>query len=94
MLDGGSGNDRLTGGGGDDTFVFRGTFGRDRVMDFEPGDDRIDLSRVGAIRSWDDLRDDHLRERGDDVMIRAGDAGKIVLKDVSLDALDAHDFLL
>ena len=95
VLDGGPGNDRLEGGAGDDTFVFRGAFGRDRVMDFDAHDrgERIDLSRVGAIRSWDDLVEDHLRARGDDVVIDAGDAGRIVLKDVALGALDAHDFI-
>ena len=95
VLDGGSGDDTLTGGSGDDTFLFRGIFGRDRVTDFDARDrgERIDLSQVGAIRSWDDLADDHLRARGGDVVIDAGDAGRILLEDVSLDALDAHDFL-
>ncbi len=95
VLDGGAGNDKLKGGPDGDTFVFRGDFGRDRVMDFDADDDaeRIDLGGVDGIGSWDALRDDHLRARGDDVVIDAGDAGRIVLKDVSLDALDARDFL-
>ncbi|MDX3977624.1 M10 family metallopeptidase C-terminal domain-containing protein [Shinella sp.] len=54
-LDGGTGADILTGGSGADTFVFRsaGDIGlsagtRDRITDFEPGRDRIDLSAIDA----------------------------------------------
>jgi Ca2+-binding RTX toxin-like protein len=47
-LSGGPGNDTLTGGAGRDTFVFtRSAFAsgdRDRVTDFEPGADRVQLS--------------------------------------------------
>ncbi|HEV7248501.1 MAG TPA: M10 family metallopeptidase C-terminal domain-containing protein [Shinella sp.] len=54
-LDGGSGADILTGGSGADTFVFRSAADiglavgkRDRITDFEPGRDRIDLSAIDA----------------------------------------------
>lgn len=52
-LSGGTGADRLTGGAGADTFVFRsaadiGLATRDRIADFEPGRDRIDLSAIDA----------------------------------------------
>lgn len=48
-LSGGTGADRLGGGGGADVFVFApGDAGtgaaRDRILDFTPGEDRIDLS--------------------------------------------------
>lgn len=46
-LFGGLGNDRLTGGGGDDRFVFdtalNSTSNRDIILDFDPGDDVIQL---------------------------------------------------
>jgi subtilisin-like proprotein convertase family protein len=46
-LDGGRGNDVLIGGSGADTFVFAGrSFGRDAILDFEDGIDRIDLSAL------------------------------------------------
>lgn len=54
-LCGGSGADTLTGGSGNDTFVFRSVSeiglsagARDRIADFEPGRDRIDLSAIDA----------------------------------------------
>jgi subtilisin-like proprotein convertase family protein len=46
-LDGGGGNDVLVGGYGSDTFAFSGkSFGRDSILDFEDGVDRIDLSAL------------------------------------------------
>ena len=53
-LVGGSGRDILSGGEGDDVFVFRkpadspAGSGRDRISDFSPGSDHIDLSPIDA----------------------------------------------
>ncbi len=45
ILNGGLGNDRLSGDAGEDTFVWnRGDTGIDRIADFTPGEDRLDLS--------------------------------------------------
>ncbi|SFX65137.1 glycosyl hydrolase family 28-related protein [Azotobacter vinelandii] len=56
LLDGGAGRDKLSGGEGADTFRFAlredshrsplGTFG-DRILDFDPSQDRIDVSALG-----------------------------------------------
>ncbi|WP_295483383.1 VCBS domain-containing protein, partial [uncultured Pseudomonas sp.] len=46
-LIGGPGNDTLTGGSGNDTFVWQqGDSGHDRVTDFTPGSDTLDLSQL------------------------------------------------
>jgi len=49
ILEGGSGRDILKGGPGEDTFVFgpgsTGVGQLDRIADFRPGEDRIELSR-------------------------------------------------
>lgn len=42
-LDGGTGNDTLDGGAGADVYVFGAGYGRDRVVNFEDGIDRVDL---------------------------------------------------
>jgi Ca2+-binding RTX toxin-like protein len=46
-LDGREGNDALVGGAGADTFIFTGVTGNDRIIDYLPGTDRIDLSAFG-----------------------------------------------
>lgn len=45
-LNGGQGNDALIGGSGIDTFLFSPNFGDDRIIDFEIGIERVDLSAV------------------------------------------------
>lgn len=37
LIDGGNGNDSLIGGAGNDTFQFTGSFGQDRILDFNAG---------------------------------------------------------
>ncbi|MNF86434.1 Poly(beta-D-mannuronate) C5 epimerase 7 [compost metagenome] len=45
ILDGGQGSDLLSGGAGEDTFVWNsGDTGIDRITDFTPGEDHLDLS--------------------------------------------------
>jgi hypothetical protein len=48
-LNGGAGNDRLEGGADSDTFILRSTGGSDRVTDFDPTTDRIDV--IGEVSS-------------------------------------------
>lgn len=45
-LDGGEGSDTLSGGGGKDAFRFTTTAGSDRITDFSPGTDRIELDHL------------------------------------------------
>lgn len=56
VLDGNRGNDRLLGGKGADTFDFVGTaHGRDLIIDFGKGDDRIRLTNTG-YSSFEELK--------------------------------------
>lgn len=55
ILTGGRGQDVLTGGAGADQFVFGPRAGNDRITDFTPGEDRIDLSALfGPVLGWSD----------------------------------------
>ena len=47
----GAGHDRLTGGAGADIFVLAADGDSDVIADFDPGQDRLDLSAWGPIRS-------------------------------------------
>ncbi len=50
LVAGGTGVD-MTGGAGADLFVMGGAGGVQRVLDFEPGTDRLDLSRLPMLRA-------------------------------------------
>lgn len=90
-----AGNDDLTGGTGADVFVFAHRFGTDRIRDFDPDQrgERIDLGGVARITDFRDLRLHHLDQRGDDVVIDAGNGDSIRLLDLSIDDLSANDFI-
>lgn len=51
VLNGGAGSDRLTGGAGADTFVIEQAGFTDTILDFNSGEDRVDLSALGVDAS-------------------------------------------
>lgn len=89
LIDGGKGRDVLEGGAGGDVFDFNGRFGRDRVLDYGVGRDRIDLSDTGATG----FRDLVIRQNGDNAIVKVEGGGVIVLKDFDSDDLGGRDFL-
>lgn len=93
LLDGGSGNDKLTGGAGVDTFVFGK--GRDTVTDFNAGSVKevIDLSAAKGIRSFNDLRKNHLEATDIGLVIEDSAGHQMHLRGVSLSDLGSDDFL-
>lgn len=90
-LQGGSGNDRLAGGAGADCFRFGAGDGRDRIRDFTPGEDRLDLTGLvpdaaafaAALRSG----------AGGEAVIEAGGV-RIVLLGLTPAEIDAADAIL
>lgn len=99
-LIGGRGDDLLAGNEGADQFVFdRRAFGRDRIVDFTPGEDRLDLRGLGLEFERVDTNGDGLigaddrgvsQEGPDLVMALRG--GTIELAGVT--ALTANDLLI
>jgi serralysin len=89
-LEGGPGSDKLIGGSGADRFVLREGFGRDRILDFAPGEDRIDLR--GLVGDGDALGA-ALRQEDDRVELRLGE-DRLILRDVELTEIGADDFIL
>lgn len=92
VIDGGRGNDMLRGGLGMDTFDFNRGTGRDTVLDFENGQDRLDLSGLDGISGFADLMKNHVTVKGDDLWIGAGD-DVVVLRDTARAELDTGDFI-
>lgn len=89
---GDAGDDRLTGGDGADRFIFADGFGKDVIVDFETGADRINLASVTGITDFADLGADHMTQSGADVIISDG-IDEIRLRDVQLGDFTASDFI-
>ncbi len=82
VIDGGAGDDVLRGGNGDDVFRFTAGSGEDRILDFDKGSDRLDLTAFTAYQ---------LSQVGDDTIV-AYAGGQITLAGVSPEGLaDAID---
>lgn len=94
-LNGGMGNDVISGGRQADTFIFDNNFGNDRITDFDVANrhERIDLSGVDAITSFDDLMANHVSQANGHALISDGAGNTIRLDNVNIDALSAGDFI-
>jgi Ca2+-binding RTX toxin-like protein len=90
-LFGHKGKDELAGGLGADVFHFATGDGRDILTDYADGIDHIDLSNWNAIEDFEDLADNHLRVKGEDLVIRAG-SDELVIRNMALANLDETDF--
>ncbi|WP_165390349.1 fasciclin domain-containing protein [Thalassococcus sp. S3] len=89
-VSGGRGEDVLYGGSGDDTFVFAENWGAERVLDFDLGDDLIDLTSFG-FDGFADIKD-AIKKDGDDAIIELSGT-TITLLNVNANQLEADDFL-
>lgn len=86
-LKGGVGSDVLKAGSGADVFVFARGHGRDKITDFTPGSDLLDLS--GARVSYDDL---DISRAGKATVIDTG-SGEIWLSSLRPGEIDLDDFI-
>lgn len=84
-LSGGAGQDSMTGGAGTDIFVVQWNRGRDEVLDFQDGLDRLYLS--------DELRFEQLeiKQQNQDVLIKAGNQQLMQLNNMKADLLTVAD---
>jgi Ca2+-binding RTX toxin-like protein len=86
VLLGGLGSDRLTGGRGRDTFALETGAGSDKILDFRNGQDRLGLAAGLAFGQLS------FRQRGDNLLIRAGNDNLAVLTDVTRNQINRADF--
>lgn len=95
VLLGGAGNDVLIGGADADIFRFRGAWGKDKVLDFKDGLDRLDLRGNGL--SFNEISIARVNGDSDgvkdDVLIQAN-GQSITLLNLKASLLSASDFLL
>jgi Ca2+-binding RTX toxin-like protein len=93
-LDGGAGDDTLVGGEDGDRFVFAGANGADRIIDFQDGVDRIDLTAY-AVNGVHDIGDFTIVQVGVNTVISNYDPGGGTIRLDNTDAgdIDDADFL-
>ena len=92
VVDGGSGNGRMFGGGGHVDFVFENGSGRDVILGFRDGSDQIDLSGYEGIKNLSDIKDG-MQGRWYGTRINLEDGDSILLVGVSEHRLDESDFI-
>jgi Ca2+-binding RTX toxin-like protein len=88
-------SDILTGGGGQDQFVFKPTSGEDAVQhtitDFVAGLDKIDLRLFHNITSLDGVSE---TQSGNDTLVTLDSHDSLLLKNVVAANLHANDFII
>ncbi len=91
LLNGESGKDYLTGGSGNDIFEINKGNGKDYILDFNPGEDKLDLTdfnltanKLGAIT----------KDFGNNTMIKLGKGDVVVLYDVNEVDIDFNNDII
>ena len=92
---GGGGTDVLIGGKGSDVFHFSDKGGKDVVRDFDTSrrGDMIDLSEVSKIKSFRDLKANHMSDNGTKTTISDDNGTKIILNGITVGELGSGDFI-
>ncbi|MBN9889815.1 DUF4214 domain-containing protein [Salipiger abyssi] len=86
----GPGADRLTGGAGADVFVFTADGQTDRITDFEPGLDRLDLSDLGRFYTVDAVqitgtsKGARISVNGETVQVDSATGARLTAEDFSI----------
>lgn len=86
-LDGGRGDDRMWGNSGADSFRFENNHGDDRIMDFDDGQDMMDMGGTGL--TFADLT---IAASGSDTLVTSSE-GSILIMNVAVADIDATDFI-
>jgi len=88
-----SGDDHLTGAGGNDTFVFAQPIGNDVIYNFNVASDKIDLIGYSSFTSFVDVQSHTINDGLGGAVITLGDGQSITLHGVDASSLTASDFV-
>jgi Ca2+-binding RTX toxin-like protein len=87
-----SGDDHLTGSSGKDLFVFAQPIGNDRIYNFNPSEDQVDLIGYAAFASFDDVKSHLTADANGNAVIAIADGQSITLDGVAAASLGASNF--
>ena len=88
-----SGNDTLSGAGGNDEFVFAQPFGNDTIYNFNVATDKIDLLAFTNVASFSDIQSNIVEDSSGDAVIMIGAGETITLHGVNASSLTPADFV-
>ena len=88
-----SGNDTLTGMGGNDEFVFAQPISNDTIYNFNVATDKIDLLGFTNVASFSDIQSNIVEDSSGDAVITIGAGETITLHGVNAASLTAADFV-
>ena len=88
-----SGNDTLTGAGGNNEYVFAQPIGNDTIYNFNAATDKIDLIGFANIASFNDIKGNIADDGHGDTVITIGAGETITLQGVNAASLTAADFV-
>jgi Ca2+-binding RTX toxin-like protein len=101
-LNGGRGDDTMTGGNGEDTFVFGddngwnddNDVGDDVITDFNPDEDKIDVSGTDEWggEDFEEIRRD-FHQDGDNLVLEMDDGNTITIENMTIDELSEDNFI-
>ena len=88
-----SGNDTLTGAGGNDEYVFAQPIGNDTIYNFNAATDKIDLIGFANVASFSNIQANIAEDSNGDAVITIGAGETITLQGVNATSLTAADFV-
>ena len=88
-----SGNDTLTGAGGNNDFVFAQPIGNDTIYNFNVATDKIDLIGFANVASFNDIKGNIADDGHGDTVITIGAGETITLQGINAASLTAADFV-
>ena len=91
-IDGGPGNDIMTGRGDKDIFILGKNSGDDRITDFESGEDKLDLTAYSFTTGAQVLS--NAKNSQNDVLIELDNNNSVRLSNLSKSDLKAGDFIV
>ena len=88
-----SGNDTLTGAGGNNDFVFAQPIGNDTIYNFNVATDKVDLIGFANVASFNDIKGNIADDGHGDTVITIGAGETITLQGINAASLTAADFV-